>query len=153
MGIRRAALIVTTVVACFALTGCTTPTPEPVLPVQLAFGEFQDATGAASGHIAINRMADDSVVAVMTDVTIPGTDLLLIMADRWVGPEENCFESGWPLVGPPYDPGVEDIYILQPIFDSPEELAAFVVGHETGAETGCLVEIDAFANLYWDPAG
>ena len=48
---------------------------------------------------------------------------------------------------------MEDIYILDPVHDAREELAAFVVVHETDAPNGCLVEIVAFANLYWAAAG
>ena len=58
-----------------------------------------------------------------------------------------------PLIGPPIEPGLEDTYILQPLFDGPDELAAFVIARETGTETGCLVEIVAYANLSWESAG
>jgi hypothetical protein len=150
MGIRRAASIVTVLLAGAAMAGCATPAPVPVpTPVVLARGEFQDAAGTASGLIEISKLPDVAAVAVFSGVAAEGTGLLLMMSEREIGPDESCLESGLPLIGPEYEPGLEDTYILQPLFDGPDELAAFVIARETGAETGCLVEIVAYANLEW----
>jgi hypothetical protein len=154
MGTRRAASIVTVALVGVAMAGCAPPAPVPVpTPVVLARGEFQDAAGTASGIVEISKLPDVAAVAVFSGVTAEGTDLMLMMAQREIDPEETCLESGLPLIGPPYEPGLEDTYILQSLFDGPDELAAYVIARETGAETGCLVEIVAYANLDWVQAG
>ena len=154
MGIRRVASIVSLLLAGVAMAGCAAPAPVPVpTPVVLARGEFQDAAGTASGLIEISKLPDVAPVAVFSGVAAEGTDLILMMSDRPIDPEETCLKGGFPLLGPPYEPGLEDTYILQPLFDGPDELAAYVIARETGAETGCLVEIVAYANLEWTTSG
>jgi hypothetical protein len=146
----RVTAALATALLCTALAGCATPSPVPVpIPIVLARGEFQDATGAASGVVEISKLPEVAPVAVFSGVSAEGADLILMMTDRSIDPEETCLESGVPLIGPPYEPYLEDTYILQPLFDEPEELAAYVIARETGAESGCLVEIVAFANLDW----
>lgn len=152
MGIRRTASILAVVLAAVATAGCAAPAPVPApTPVVLARGEFQDAAGTASGLVEISKLPDVAAVAVFSGVAAEGTDLILMMADREIGHDESCLESGLPFIGPEYEPGLEDTYILQPLYDGPDELAAFVIARETGAETGCLVEIIGYANLEWTP--
>jgi hypothetical protein len=152
MRIRRINAVFAAILACAVLAGCATPTPTPT-PVMLARGEFQDTTGTASGLVEISQLPEVAPVAVLSGVAVEGEDLILMMSARPIDPEETCVEGGFPLLGPPYEPSLEDTYILQPLFDGPEELAAFVVARETGAETGCLVELLAYANLEWTTSG
>ena len=150
MGIRAAALLA--VVVAVVLAACAAPTPKPTA-VLLAQGEFQDAPGAAGGHVTLSRLPDDSVTAVFSDVTTPDVDdRLLMTADHAIDPGQTCLESGNQIPGPPFEPGKEDVYILDPATTTPDLLAAYVIAHETGAETGCLVEIVAYANLDWGSA-
>ena len=147
-------MLVAIVLAGGATGGCAAPAPVPVpTPIVLARGEFQNSAGTASGLVEISKLPDVAAVAVFSGVTTDGTDLMLMMAERRIDPDDACLEGGLPLIGPPYEPGLEDTYILQPLYDGPDELAAYVVARETGAETGCLVEIVAYANLQWTSSG
>ena len=106
--------------------------------------------GRASGLVEISRLPDVAAVAVFSGVAAEGTDLILMMAERRIAPEETL-----PRVGPASrrvrhtNPAWRTPTSCSLSSTRPDELAAFVIARETGAETGCLVEIVAYANLDW----
>jgi hypothetical protein len=154
MGNRQRLALPVLLLVALALAGCTAPAPGPVT---VAEGAFHQATGAASGSVAIVRAPDGALSAILTGVEFDGGngEAQLVSSDRVLDPDEACFESGELMPGPaPYEPGVEDVYLLPPTTER-TSLAAFAIvvpADDDDAEQtppGCLVRLVGFANLDW----